>query len=399
MAHASDATVLLEHLRGLAGGSGRENSLVLISLAALPQDDVPESLPRVLGERMNAMAARWHGRHYALSPLEHGLLLRLGTDDSSPLIQQVREALYSLVDQAMPGAREALKPDHLVRVVDLRRHMENAVLLVKRLGEVGSTDTEGGRPLREEDLVKVERTVAMYGSSAFFASFVRSQPVVMVRDDTPPQVVMTEYYVAMDRLCGQLLRGVDVRANRNLFRQLTLTLDRILLEAFPEAMPDKRRCALNINVDSVLDPAFGQFVRRVGGGAMNRLSFEFRQEDILGRFDEFQLASDYLRSQGALLAVDGVLPETVGLVDLPRLGASLAKVFWRAHSAPVLRDCAADVREWQRQEIAVVLARVDDEEALATGRAAAITLYQGFALDRRLARARARAGLKPTARA
>jgi len=71
----------------------------------------------------------------------------------------------------------------------------------------------------------------------------------------------------------------------------------------------------------------------------------------------------------------------LGVIDLPRLGAKLAKVFWRPGTEAVLPQFKEAIQSLQQRGTVLVLARVDDELGIKTGHACGITMFQGFYID------------------
>jgi EAL domain-containing protein (putative c-di-GMP-specific phosphodiesterase class I) len=109
--------------------------------------------------------------------------------------------------------------------------------------------------------------------------------------------------------------------------------------------------------------------------------FEFRQSNIVENFDEFQVARGLIRAKGSHIAVDQIFPQTVGLVDLDFLGASMAKIHWRNGAEEVLWERERAIKSLIDNGVLPVLIRVDQEKALEVGDKLGITMYQGFLID------------------
>lgn len=391
---AENGGALLRELRGMANGPVRHNMLVLISLANLPGEPKPglwdgfERMTRDLAERMRA-------QRYRLGREEVALLLKVSERDGIGFGSQMRLDLLRLVEEYLPNMMDRLCQDRMVRMVDLTKKLKNAILILSRyeneVAEEKPAAADGRRPLREEDILKVETVAATYGPQSFFQAYVRSQPVVLLQPKQKPRVITREYYVAMDKLTDQILKGVDLRGSGNLFTQLTVTLDNILLDAFPTVMPPAGHCSLNLNVPSVFTKRFERFCEAMKAGErLKRISLELRQEDILRHYDEYLVAVDYIRGLGATLVVDGVTLQTVGVVNLPRLSAHMAKLFWRG-DGDQLGMRREDIKAMQDQGTLAVLARVDETEALQLGHQAGISLFQGYTVDKLMETANAAA--------
>ena len=109
--------------------------------------------------------------------------------------------------------------------------------------------------------------------------------------------------------------------------------------------------------------------------------FEFRQENILQQFDEFKLAANLIKSRGGLIAVDAIFPETVGLVNLHKMDATFAKIFWRPGAEEILPAQGDEIKRMQDQGLIFMLARLDDEAGIQVGQDLGITVFQGFCID------------------
>ena len=193
--------------------------------------------------------------------------------------------------------------------------------------------------------------------------------------------LMSEYFISMDLLRKPLMIDVEMRGSGRLFNEFTLMLDQIILEAYPTIAPEGKDCSLNLNVQSVFTPAFEQFVARQPSGRMRHVIFEFRQANIVEHFDEFQVARQLIKDKGARIAVDQIFPQTVGLVDLDYLGASMAKIHWRAGAEEVLNERKRALKYVMDCGVIPILIRVDDPKAFEVGTSLGICAFQGFSVD------------------
>ena len=97
--------------------------------------------------------------------------------------------------------------------------------------------------------------------------------------------------------------------------------------------------------------------------------------------DEFQIAADLITSRGGLIAVDAIYPETVGLVNLHRLHATFAKIFWRPGAEETLPVPGDEIKKMQDQGLIFIIARLDDETGIQVGHDLDINVFQGFYVD------------------
>lgn len=99
------------------------------------------------------------------------------------------------------------------------------------------------------------------------------------------------------------------------------------------------------------------------------------------QFDEFELAADMITKKGGVVAVDAIFPETLGLVNLHRLHATFAKIFWRPGAEETLPALREEIKNMQGQGLIFILARLDDEMGIKIGQDLGITVFQGFYID------------------
>ena len=178
--------------------------------------------------------------------------------------------------------------------------------------------------------------------------------------------------------------GVDMRHNKNVFNQMTVTLDRILLKCIDRVRRPEQRCSLNINIESVFSNEFEAFEKR-SLNSLRPFNFEFRASDVMANFTEFIAARDLIQSRGGTIALDGLSPQMLAIIDVSQLQANMAKVFWQAGLAPELMRRQAQFERLRAAGVVLALARVDDPEGFATGRDMRFGLLQGFEIDRQLA--------------
>jgi hypothetical protein len=139
----------------------------------------------------------------------------------------------------------------------------------------------------------------------------------------------------MSAIRQHLLVGVDMRHNKNVFNQMTVALDRMLLKCIDGLRKPDQRCSINLNVESVFSAEFEAFERR-SLSSLRQFNFEFRVGDIMQNFAEFGSARDLIQSRGGTVAIDGLSPQVIGVIDLAQLQANMAKLFWQPGMAPEL---------------------------------------------------------------
>ena len=112
---------------------------------------------------------------------------------------------------------------------------------------------------------------------------------------------------------------------------------------------------------------------------------EFRQDNMFQHFSQFQTACELIANKGGSVAIDNVQTETLGVVNLHRLKVKMAKIMWHGDAVDDLMQAKDDIRAMQEGGTVMVLAHVDDEQAVKIGQSLGINLFQGYHVDKLLA--------------
>jgi hypothetical protein len=305
----------------------------------------------------------------------------------SGVVSEIKLILLRMIGRLLPDYFGAIDTNRLAQLYDLRRDRERALQAVERM-EQTATDVTNLSSMMDllmmEHITKVETSHRQLGDARFADLFVRSQQIAINDPNRGLSAVMTEFFISMSAIRQHLLVGVDMRHNRNVFTQLTVTLDRILLKCIDRVRRPDQRCSLNINIESVFSNEFEAFEKR-SLNSLRPFNFEFRAGDVMANFTEFSAARDLIQSRGGTIAIDGLSPQMLAILDLTQLQANMAKVFWQAGLAPELLKRQGQLEKLRSHGIVLALARVDDPEGFATGRDLRFGLLQGFEIDRQLA--------------
>jgi hypothetical protein len=305
----------------------------------------------------------------------------------SGTVSEIKLILLRMIGRMLPDYFGVIDINRLAQLFDLRRDRERAIQSVERM-EQSAADVNNLSNMMDllmmEHITKVETSHRQLGDARFADLFVRSQQIAINDPHRGLSAVMTEFFISMSAIRQHLLVGVDMRHNKNVFNQLTVTLDRILLKCIDRVRRPDQRCSLNINIESVFSTEFEGFEKR-SLNSLRPFNFEFRASDVMANFTEFSAARDLIQSRGGTIAIDGLSPQMIAILDLTQLGANMAKVFWQAGLAPELLKRQGHLERLRSHGIVLALARVDDPEGFATGRDLKFGLLQGFEIDRQLA--------------
>jgi len=385
---APPGSELLKRLRGMQGRSGNFTTLVLISVSVLPLGNANEEFwsdfDRVLWE----LRERFNAQLYELAEPDRALLLMMTEYNQVGMMSDMKVAILRLIQSYFPEQFGLIDQSRLIRGIDLRLKLANAIKYLERIeeqpGKSGDKKPEKLRPLIEDDIDNVKKVSSELGAKQFSRVFIRHQRIAVINPGEEPSDVMHEYFVAMNELQDHVFKKVELRGSGNLFNQLTLTLDQALLKAFGEVNPMRVKCSININVESVFTDAFKAIMQGDDDQAFSNIAFEFRQANMLQQYDEYMVASKLILNRNGTICVDAIFPESVGIVSLKRLNASMGKIFWRQGAESVLPIYEDDIKYLLDSGIQLCLARLDDEQGLELGQKMGITMFQGFLIDKML---------------
>jgi len=368
------------------------NTLLLVSLSVLPTGEADAIFWNDLASMLVSYKARHDCRLYTLSQPDRAILVKMSEFNQVSLLTDLKVELLRLIQQYFPESFGMVDQSRLLRNIDLRFKVPNAIKFLERYIEqeeddqkpVASAPAAARRRLSETDIDRVVAVNKQVGTASFAKVFIKHQKIAVIKPGEPPEEIMHEYFVGMDMLKQHVFKDVELRGSGNLFNQLTITLDRLLLRSFADANPERAKCSINLNVESVFTKAFESFLGETDENAFANVVFEFRQSNILQHYDEYEVAASLINSRNGAIAVDAIFPETVGIMNLDRLSANMAKVFWRQGAEATLPRFREEIERTQANGTQVVFARVDDETAVEVGHELGVTLFQGFHIDRLL---------------
>ncbi len=380
---------LLMRLEGMPSPPTGVNTLMIVSLGMLPLNAAPEDFWKDYRRSLIEFRSRHACELYELLSSERGILVKLDEYNQVRVNSDLKVTLLRLIQEYFPENFGMVDQTRLVRMIDLRQKRQTAIKTLERfVGETEKPPKEQQvtlRRLQEDDIGMVMGVNDQLGPAQFAKVFVRDQKIALIEPGKPARQVIHEYFVAMDMLKKHVFKRVELRGSGNLFNQLTLTLDKLLVGAYGAINPDDVKCSINLNVESVFTKSFQEFMGNDDNKVFSNLVFEFRQANILQHFDEFVVAAELIRPRGGNIAVDAIFPETVGVVNIARLNANMAKVFWRAGAETVLPQFRDEIAAMQAAGTTIVLARLDDEVGLQVAHDLGIIMFQGFYVDDLLA--------------
>ncbi len=216
------------------------------------------------------------------------------------------------------------------------------------------------------------------------ADLISHQAAVEVGGDGG-RLLFREHYVSIADLKKRVAPGVHIMSDFWLFLYLTEILDRRILAVLGRrdfAAPG-RPISLNLNISTVLSADFDAFAMRVGPNG-DKVVVELQQVDVFADLRLFREARDRLRRRGFAVLIDGLHPLALQYFDPLPLDVDYIKINWSGNLLSSefkgrlrqVRDSLAEIRD------TVVLARIDDEDAIKVGMEIGVTRFQGRFIDR-----------------
>ncbi len=304
----------------------------------------------------------------------------------SGVLSDTKLQLLRMIGRQLPDYFGAVDVNRITQIIDLRRDRQRALDLVQRLANQAAKVDQVSHMmdmLLLEHISRIESAYKQLGDARFADLFLRSQQIAIHEEGKPLHPVMSEFFASMAALRQHLLVGVDMRHNKNVFNQMTVTLDRIILKAIEGIKRPEQRASLNLNIESVFSSDFEIFEKR-SLNSLRRFNFEFRISDIMQNFNEFLAARDLIQGRGGTVAIDGIIPSLVNVIDLAQLNPNMVKVFWQPALGPELLRRRAYFDRLKQSGIVLALARVDDEDGYTTGRDLGFGMFQGYHIDKLL---------------
>jgi EAL domain-containing protein (putative c-di-GMP-specific phosphodiesterase class I) len=244
------------------------------------------------------------------------------------------------------------------------------------------SETAKGTPLTPRNLGDINRKI----QAVRIADFIRQQTAIQISTGGKGQILFRENFVAMTELKDKVAPGVNLFSSTWLFQYLTETLDKRVLVVIAQRdfTASNIAISLNLNVGTVLSRDFQQF-HQVAGAHSKKIVVEMQVVDIFADMNTFAFARDSLQQRGYRVLVDGLNPLSLQFFDPSELKSDFVKIAWGPEfSGETPESRVQEMRQVVAQtgKDAVILARVDSEQAIKWGLSLGITRFQGRFIDR-----------------
>ncbi len=244
------------------------------------------------------------------------------------------------------------------------------------------TDPNQQAGLSVSSLAGIERDL----QHADLSRVIRKQPVCALLPGAPARRVFDELYIHIAHLRQVLRVDVDFFSNRWLFKYLTQILDRRMI-ALIRSHPGRfleQPISLNLNVETLLSPAFAEFDASLKPSTKVSMVIEVPAIDVFADTNAFILARSEAQKLGYRVCLDGLSTQSFLHIDREKLGLNLIKVQWNADPKIELgseenRALSAAITRCGTNRI--ILCRCDNLAAVEYGQALGISLFQGRYID------------------
>ncbi len=362
---------------------GEQPGVDLLLVSTLDLDTLPqaESLRQQLDLQLAAVADTQKARWFSLGRT----LFVLVPEQTHDAAMRVGYRTRMTVNRVLAPALESYPIDSqdLVRPLHSRRDVHAIANVVREFTRRRQNPSRPHTtPLSLEHIAAVEQHAATLGITAFARRYLYSQNIAaLTPGNGAPQPVGREVFIGLKRLVNDVLPGVDPWSRPNLFRELTLTLDRLVLSSLAAGMAPPGDLSVNLNLATLLDEGVTPLLRDVEQKRRGTLWLELRLDDLLAHYRGFMGLQKDLAGRGVRIMLDHVWPDLLTGVDPAALGVHGCKVLLEPEGADAQNAHIGRLRE---SGLEMVAGRVEDPAAVEAGHAAGIQRFQGFYIDRLL---------------
>jgi hypothetical protein len=217
------------------------------------------------------------------------------------------------------------------------------------------------------------------------APFIRDQVALRINAETKEAAIeFYEFFLSVGDLQKIVAPNINLLGDRSLFQDLSRTMDLRMLETVVRA-PQLRgtpAVSLNLNLESVLTPVFGNFLERIEKG--QKVIVEVQAVDVLTNINMYIDVRNALNTMGHAILIDGLSATTLQMLDVASMKPGYAKMIWARELLEMMDPASNRTAAHIVQEIGtdkVVLSRCDSPSALSWGLKSGISLFQGHFLD------------------
>lgn len=214
------------------------------------------------------------------------------------------------------------------------------------------------------------------------------QTACVLVGNAPPQPVFVEHFVSVAEVKKVLLPDYDMLADKWLFQRLTRTFDKKLIKALPEKnLVPHQVISININVETIFDPVFDQFINKIRLKNHQPLILEMKLFDVISDIQKYYDAREKLNRLGCRITLDAIDIHSLAVMDRELLAVDFLKINWKPDykkiiATPMEQKIVTAIAAHGKMRI--ILCHCDSQDALDFGNAVGIHMFQGFLIDKKL---------------
>lgn len=217
------------------------------------------------------------------------------------------------------------------------------------------------------------------------APFVRDQVALRINPQTKEaSIEFYEFFLSVGDLQRTIAPNINLFGDRSLFQDLSRTMDVRMLETVlrhPQARGTP--CiSLNLNLETILTPAFGTFVQHLEKG--QKVIVEVSAADLLTNINMYVDVRNVMASMGHAILIDGLTTITIEMLDVAAMKPDYIKIVWAPELLDVTNPAGNANTSAMIAEIGAektILSRCESAAALSWGLKTGICVFQGHFLD------------------
>jgi len=378
-------------------------SAVFIRLSKLAPHNRQENQLRLAGNSFERLVNKYEGHLFLLSNDD---LYFIGLEVPVPELEDIALKLsFMFRDDPFderaddPGAEPfaviyTMKTDYFRFVAQVRNSCEECEQVAlpdpefsgERQSDSRRVKKESLKELTPDQLGRIEAAL----KTADLTPLIRQQAACAITGERPPKPVFYERYVSDRALERAFLPTVDITRNAWLYRHLGEAVQkRLIPQVGPTMAGTSLPNSINLAFSTVFSDSFGKFeeATRALRGEQS-IIVELAAAEVLADVGTFIFVRDFLRSHDFRICVDELDALSLIMIDRQVINADILKIRWNARlesrlsgrREAVFRDAIAKAGAGR-----IVLCNSDDSQAFTFGAKYGLHVYQGQAVDARLA--------------
>ena len=376
----TDIRTFLNYVAATKKGNRPGLSLIVIGLKDLEVTLDMRAARAELCRRMADKAKQMEARCFNLN---NRVVALVTPQDQRTLMQAIYDVRMLVTRTIGPRASElGLNPSQFTQVLHTWRD-------IKALGDLARDAVMSGEQLRgnvgpagiltQEHVDGIRARAEAAGANEFMREFGRSQAIARIKPGMMPKTAGWELFVSLDHLKKQLLSNVKFNPSPELFKSLTVELDRIMMNALAESRLVEGHLSINLNVQTMISDEFEDFARYMSTQDETELWVELRLDDVLENQAAFQKAEQFLRRYRVYTMLDQVEVHRVPEVKRADFIMDGYKFVYNPKD-PFLEEMGETLYKLSSKH-PVVLTRVERQEGIEAGQTLGVRHFQGFHVD------------------